>query len=162
MNKTRALTSLLACAVAAGALASVGSSTNASSARQRIAIVERVSLAGGKSTFELVPLSPGPLKHDIGTVGPGGEFTGYITRNGLRIQVGSGTDNLAGKQGSFRLTGSIEHVPIVGGYFVDSGEWTFSAGTGRYAGVSGGGRFVAVVLPSNRILARNEGYVRIG
>ena len=90
----------------------------------------------------------------------GGDFTGFITRDGLRIQIGTGTDNLSGGQGSFRVTGQIEHVPIVGGYFVDTGTWRLSAGTGVYVGLSGGGRYAAVVLPSNRILFRAEGFVR--
>ena len=46
------------------------------------------------------------------------------------------------------------------GYYVDSGTWSLSAGTGVYVGVSGGGRFVAVVLPSGRLLSRQEGFVR--
>ena len=148
--------------VAAGfaVAASISLATAATGTKQRVAIIERVSLTGGKSTFELIPLSPGPLVHDIGTVEPGGDFSGFITRNGLRIQLGSGSDNLTGSKGTVRLTAQIEHVPIVGGYYVDSGTWNLSAGTGAYAGLSGGGRFEAVVLPSGRILARNEGFTR--
>jgi hypothetical protein len=132
------------------------------STKQRIAIVEKVSLTGGTSTFELIPLSPGPLKRDSGTLAPGGDFTGYITRDGLRIQVGSGADNLTGANGTVRISGPFEHVPIAGSYAVDSGRWSMSAGTGSYASLSGGGRFAAVVLPSGRILARYEGYIRSG
>ncbi len=157
----RMVAASLAAAVAAGLCTSVvGAAGNAT--KQRIAIVERVSLAGGKSTFELIPLSPGPLKHDSGTVEPNGDFSGYITREGLRIQVGSGSDELTGKRGSFRLTGALEHVPIAGGYYVDTGRWSMSAGTGVYAGLVGGGRFVAIVLPSSRVLSRQEGFVRAG
>jgi hypothetical protein len=159
MSFQHRVAALLAAAIAATACASVVTAA-AGAARQRIAIVERVSLAGGKSTFELIPLTPGRLKPDRGTLEAGGEFTGFITRDGLRIQIGSGTDNLSGAHGSFRLTGQIEHVPIDGGYYVDTGTWSLSAGTGVYAGLGGGGRYAAVVLPSNRILLRAEGFVR--
>lgn len=160
MNVQRVFTSLVAVVIAAAALASIDTAAGTTVTKQRVAIVEKASLSGGKSTFELIPLSPGPLKHDSGTVASGGDFTGYITRNGLRIQVGAGSDDLTGTRGSFRVTQQIEHVPIVGGYYVDTGEWAFSAGTGVYAGVSGSGRFVAVVLPSSRILIRQEGFIR--
>jgi hypothetical protein len=150
---------LLAAAIGA-ALGATVTAVGGTTTKQRIAVVEKVSLAGGKSTFELIPLSPGPITADRGTLEPGGEFTGFITRDGLRIQIVSGSDNLSGAHGSFRLSGPIEHVPIVAGYYVDTGTWSFSAGTEDYAGVSGGGRFVAVVLPANRILFRAEGFVR--
>ena len=151
---------LLGAATAAAVCTAVAAGAGAEVTKQRVAIVERVSLAGGKSTFELTPLTPGPMKADKGTLVPGGEFTGFITREGLRIQIGNGTDTLSGANGSFRLTGPIEHVPIVGGYYVDTGTWALSAGTGVYARVSGSGRFAAVVLPSNRILFRAEGFIR--
>ena len=160
MSIQRAFASVVAVVIAAAAFASIVGAAGTTATKQRIAIVEKVSLTGGKSTFELIPLSPGPLKHDFVTLEPSGEFTGYITRNGLRIQVGAGADNLTGTRGSFRLTAQIEHVPITGGYYADSGEWSLSAGTGVYASVSGGGRFAAVVLPSGRILGRSEGFIR--
>ena len=159
MKIRRLPVSLVAIGAAAAAFALVATA-GTTDTKQRIAIVEKASISGGKSTFELVPLTPGPLKHDKGTLVPGGTFTGYITRNGLHIQVGDGADDLTGKLGTFRLTAHIEHVPIVGGYYVDSGTWSLSAGTGVYVGVSGGGRFVAVVLPSGRLLSRQEGFVR--
>lgn len=61
------------------ALSSVGSASPAAS-KQRIAIVERINFAGS-GTFELIPLSSGPLKRDTGSVsGTGSEKlsgTGY-------------------------------------------------------------------------------------
>ena len=51
--------SLVAIGAAAAAFALVATA-GTTDTKQRIAIVEKASISGGKSTFELVPLTPGP------------------------------------------------------------------------------------------------------
>jgi hypothetical protein len=159
MTIPRIVASLVVTLIAAASFSSIVSAGGPTATRQRVAILEKVSLSGGKSTFELVPLSAGPLTHDSGRVDPSGEFTGWITRDGLRVEVGSGIDTMTGAHGSFRVTQFIQHAPVVGGYYIDTGKWSFGAGTGGYVKVTGTGRLVGILLPSQKVLYRQEGFV---
>ena len=119
-----------------------------------------MNLVNSKGTFEVIPLSPGPLQHDTGTFDSSGEFGNFVVHGGLRLQIGHGSDALTGKQGTVALSQQVQHVNVVGGYFVDTGTWSFAGGTGAYVNLAGSDRFVAVALPSNRLLVRQKGIVR--
>ena len=74
--------------------------------RQRVAIVERTNFSGN-GTFELIPLSSGPLKHDAGRVTGFGTHSAPTLRNGQRTVRAAGTDTLKGKLGKFGLAWQI-------------------------------------------------------
>jgi hypothetical protein len=156
-------TAALAVAALAGTLFAASSDAGQKLVHQRIAIVERVSLsAGGKSTFELTPLSPGPLEHDSGTVEPSGDFTAQVIRRGMQILLGNGVDTLVGKHGTLRVVQDFQHVDIVAGYGSDAGTWSFKSGSGSYANLKAAGRLAGVSLPGARVLVREEGVVTTG
>ena len=134
--------------------------------KQRIAIEGTFSSAGG--AFKLIPLTPGPLKKDSGRFTT--TFTGApsnppppIVRNGQTVyQGGSATDQMTGKHGTLRVSAAhIEGVSAGGAYAIYTGTSTFGRGTGVYAGLGGGGTFVAVILPGQDRF-RYEGWVRAG
>ena len=162
MNTHRTVTFVGLACTAAAMLASLGAASPTVT-KQRIAIVERVGFNGGASTFEIIPLAPGSLKHDSGTIGAStGEEKGSVTRGGQRVTVIVGVDTLTGKYGTFQVSQRIERAELGGGYGVATGTWSFGNGTGAYATVSGGGRFAGLDLPSGRVLIRQDGYVRAG
>jgi hypothetical protein len=163
MNTHRTLTFVALASIAVAMFASLGAASPTVT-KQRVAIVERIGFNGGAATFEIIPLAPGPLKHDSGTIGPstGNENAGSVTRNGQRLTVIRGVDPMTGKQGSFEVSQKIERAELGGGYGVATGTWSFRGGTGAYARFTGGGRFAGLDLPSGRVLIRQEGYVRAG
>jgi hypothetical protein len=163
MNTRRTLMFVVFACIAVAMLASLGAASP-TAPRQRVAIVERIGFNGGASTFEIIPLAPGPLKHDSGTIGPatGEQNPGVVTRNGQRLAVIVGADPMTGKHGTFDVSQRIERAELGGGYGVATGTWSFRNGTGAYAGFTGGGRFAGLDLPSGRVLIRQEGYLRAG
>ena len=149
----------LACAVAA-IVASVGSATHQAT-KQRVAIVLRVGFSGA-GTFELIPLTPGPLKPDSGKVTGTGEHNAVVIRDGQRLTTLAGTDELKGKRGSLALSETIEIAEIGDGYRVTSGSWSFNIYTakGQYKGFEGGGRVSGIEFVNRHsLIARYEGYL---
>lgn len=153
---------VLACACAA-TLASVVSAGPAVT-KQRVAIVERGNPDPDVNglTFELIPLSPGPLEHDSGAVYATGNqhFGNPVIRNGQQVFPLVGTDRLVGKNGTFMLAQRLESVDLDTAYSIQTGAWSFKNGTGAYAGFAGSGRFAGVFLmKTNRVVSRLEGFV---
>jgi hypothetical protein len=162
LTKAKAL--VFACLAAAVLLAtssgsaSVGGVT-ATTAKQKIAIEEK-SAAGSKiSTFKLIPLSAGPLAADSGTFTSSAKLLRTVIRNGKKVWFYSGFDNLKGKHGTMRISGLSAVTTARGGYYVGVGTWKIRAGTGAYAGVSGGGDAKAVAAPGGAASGHYTGYI---
>lgn len=152
-----------ACVVVA-TLASVGSAGSLTAAKQRIAIIQRTNFAGS-GTFELVPVSPGPLKRDSGTVSGSGTHDAPVVRGGLRVTPFSGAFELKGKRGTLRISEVLESTEVADGYGHDTGTWSINiyATTGVYKGYAGEGRSVGVSRASDRrVVFRSEGFVTKG
>jgi hypothetical protein len=159
MNLHRTL-ALGALAAIAAILTVTTGAAGSTPAKQRIAIVEKIGFNGGKATFEVIPLTPGPLQHDSGTIDASdGDQLGTVTRNGQRLAVLAGVDSLTGKQGKLELSARFERAELGGGYGVATGTWSLKSGTGAYANVVGGGRLASLDLPLGRIFVRQDGYV---
>lgn len=151
------LGSLAALIVAGSMLASVVSA-NPNATKQRISILGKLGTGSGP-TFQLIPLTKGPLKRDSGTFLANGQINGPVISNGQRVKTILGYDDLTGYQGTFKMSQSVESVAIGGGYTVDTGTWSLQGLTGAYAGLTGEGRFAAVGFPSGKLLSRQEGWV---
>jgi hypothetical protein len=159
MNTQIVATSIVA-GVCAATLTAAGSAMQTVS-KQRVAIVERVNGQGG-GTFQLIPLSSGPLKADSGKVSHGGDSLGTITRQGQRLKRASGTDELRGKLGSFKINRAIEIAEVGDGYSTYGGTWSLDIYVQKrqYLGFSGGGRLAAVELPHDGgTILRQEGFL---
>jgi hypothetical protein len=128
--------------------------------KQRVAIEARLHLASGKGTWTLIPLSPGFLKRDSGTLVGGGTFKPpRIKPDGQKVIVILGKDSLTGRNGTFEVTQRVESVTVPG-FETARGTWSFKGRTGVYASVGGGGGFAAVGPVNAGVLyAREEGYI---
>ena len=155
---------LAVAAVAGGAgviLVSAGSA-GPNAAKQRIAIVESASVDSG-GTFELIPITRGPLKHDTGgvTLSATASQT-QVLRGGLRVTPVIAVSTMTSKLGTFKLTQKIDGFEVSEGYSSDRGTWSIRAGTGVYAGVTGSGRLGVVGLSTGQELIRQEGFIHKG
>lgn len=160
MEQSRRFVPVLVACVAAATFLSVASA-NPAETRQRIAIVVRANFAGS-GTFELISLSPGPLQRDSGKVTSNGSHNGTRIRGGQRVTLISGTDALRGKQGTLRVTQSIETAEVGDGHEVITGTWSLDiyTTTGAYKGFVGGGRLSGIEFrKTNRLIIRQEGFV---
>lgn len=146
--------------ISAVTIASVASG-GPSATKQRIAIDGRLVLAANKGTWTLIPLTSGPLKKDSGTINGGGVLKPpVISKNGQRVIVVIGKDVHTGKSGTFVVTQRVETVDAGHGWSAGHGTFTFKSGTGAYAGVTGGGAFIAASSPPGNVLySRQEGYI---
>ena len=155
-----------------GVVATVSSAaTDATSApvnKQRVAVEGVYSVVTGKGTFKLVPLTPGPLKADSGTLLGSGVVKPKIIRNGQGVTVIAGSDSYAGKNGSFTMIERLEEVtvggPLAGGarYRIVTGTWRLAGGTGAYENVTGQGAYASISFPRHGNNGRfsAEGIVR--
>jgi hypothetical protein len=161
LSRRLVVVAALACSLAA-VLASTGLATR-SATKQRIAIVVYASVDQGGS-FEVIPLSPGPIKHDKGSVTLAANVKAAVVRGGLRVIPVLAVTTTTSKLGGFTLSQKIESVEVGGGYSSDRGTWALKAGTGKYAGVTGSGRVAAVGFPGGvgQISMRHEGFVTTG
>ena len=144
------------------AAAASGASGHVAATKQRIAIEGKLVLATNKGSWTLLPLSPGPLKKDSGTLVGVGIFKPAIMRNGQKVTVIIGTDVMTGKSGKIVIKQRVESVQAGRGSLADTGTFTFHGKTGAYKGVTGGGGF-AVARPANSpiLYSRQEGMVTI-
>jgi hypothetical protein len=160
----KAIAVLFACLAAAVLLtASSGSASvgavAATTAKQKISIEEKSSPGSKIGTFKLTPLTAGPLVADSGTFTSSAKLQRTVVRNGKKVWFYSGFDNLKGKHGTMRISGLSAVTTARGGYYVAVGTWKIRAGTGAYAGVSGGGSAKAVAAPSGAAQGRYVGYI---
>jgi hypothetical protein len=129
---------------------------------QRIAVTGKANLETNKGTFQLIPLTKGPLTKDSGPVRacsiPCSLRKSFI-RNGQRITPILGGDTYVGKRGTFQLYQRLESVDVAFGYSIQTGSWELRNGTGAYAGFKGSGRFAGVGFPAFRTYTRQEGFV---
>jgi hypothetical protein len=163
MQWHRRITALAVAIVALTGFAS-GATGEPSATKQRIAIEERFVLATGKGTFRIIPLSPGPLKKDTGTLVGGGEVSApFIKKNGQKVNIVKGFSNYSGRNGTLRVTQRVETHNAGFGNGADTGTWSVKTGTGLYAGLRGGGGFAAAgSLKTGIVFSRSEGYVITG
>ena len=130
-----------------------------SAAKQRIAIEGKFSIATGKSTWKLFPLSKGELTVDGGRGTGTGSPRPAVIRNGQSVTPLTGGDTLTSKRGVISLRETLRSHPAGLGYSADIGTWSFSGVSGDYAGYTGGGGFAAAGTPNGIVLFRMEGYV---
>jgi hypothetical protein len=162
MNAHRRSTFVALGCVGAAMVASLGAASPTAS-KQRIAIVERIDLSTIAGTFELIPLSPGPLKHDSGSVAGTGAEGRSIIRDGQRVTPITGVDTMTSSRGTFQVSQKVGRVEVADGSGLATGAWSIKNGTGVYATFVGSGRFAGIDSAgtnSGRLLIRQEGYVR--
>lgn len=159
-RQTAAGTAVLVAAAFLSASASVAQARTHAT-KQRIAIEERITLGAQSGTFRLIPLTPGPLKADSGTLTYMAQQVPAVIRDGQRAARYKGTDVLAGKRGTLRIPNTTASTDAGGGYSVGTGTWSFGRGTGTYAGLSGRGRASVAATPSGLIMTRYEGYASV-
>jgi hypothetical protein len=147
-------------AMTAAGLLTIGTASSAPVAKkQRISLVGTFSTLTGTGTWRLVPLTPGPLEADSGTLTGSGSTGPTTFRNGQRVVVITGGDTMTGKRGAFAVTQSVESTNVGRRYSADIGTWSLRGGTGAYEGLTGKGRFAAVGLPNGTLLVNQEGWV---
>ena len=155
---------VLAVLAAAVTLTSVASAVP-KAAKQRVAINMKVI---PESTFVLIPLQPGALKRDSGSIRGSSNWmqTGCPTvlREGQKVWTCSPvTWTLSGKRGTLTIREKNEWVDPgndKSGCHIAFGTWKVVRGTGQYAGIAGGGRS-ANEAHCNEWYARQEGFVSV-
>jgi hypothetical protein len=153
--------------VALGAAVTLTSVAAASptAAKQRVAINMKVI---PESTFALIPLQPGALKRDSGSIRGSSNWmqTGCpeVVREGQKVWTCSPvTWTLSGKRGTLTIREQNEWVDPgndKSGCHIAFGTWKVVRGRGQYAGITGGGRS-AHEAHCNEWYARQEGFVSV-
>jgi hypothetical protein len=127
--------------------------------KQRIAIEERIAPAAQSGTFRLIPLTPGAVKADSGTLTYTAQQLPTVMPDGQRTARYKGIDTLSGKRGTLRISNATASTDAGGGYSVGTGTWSLGHGTNKYTGLIGNGRASVAGTPSGLIITRYEGYV---
>jgi hypothetical protein len=160
IRRTAALIAVLACGSAVLLLSVASASSTA--VKQRISISGSVNFGTGAVSWQLIPLSPGPLKRDSGSAQGSPSRGAKKLLNGQTVIQVSNSEVNTGRHGTFVLARKLVNTEVGSRYSADVGTWRFSKGTGQYKGFTGGGRLAGVVLPSGIDLFNHEGYVTIG
>ena len=161
IQRITALVVLLACssAVVLLSVASAGSTAT----KQCVSFLMNFNPGTETASWQLIPLSPGRLKRDEGSSTGGGTIGAPSLRNGQRVTPISGSDMMTGKRGTLVISQTLVSAQVGNRYTADVGTWKFVSGTGAYKGLTGGGRFAGVGLPSgNTVLINQEGCLRVG
>jgi len=119
----------------------------------------------GSGTFTLQGASA--ADSDSGTLTFVKSFNGRYgrTSDGLLFQSAQRTDTLTGKHGKLVIRSTGRQFPVVkNDNYVWVGTWSIVSGTGKYAGLKGGGGVVGILLPSTHaeeqvVSLRYEGFV---
>ena len=149
----RKLAALVAVAFVVAATAAVAQSGS-------VATKQRIAIQGDNDkTFVLKPLGAGALKGDSGAA----DFCCWksidVMRDGQKIEIAKDQKlTLVGKRGTLAAVNRLEWIPV-GPYGLATGTWRIVSGTGAYAGMAGGGRLVALLLPNKQARWRFEGLV---
>lgn len=157
----KALHAVLVALAAAVTLASVASA-GPDAARQRVAITMQEEATTTVDQFVLSPLQAGAVKPDSGE--PSGAIPPkrVVMRGGQAVSVyDHGITTLNGKRGSIVFRYRSEYVEAGNGYNVGTGTWKVVRGTGRYAGITGGGRAGHVFLDGGPWSSRLEGFLTL-
>lgn len=154
----RKISAVLAVAAAGGiaALLTTGAAAGSSAKQQRVAIV----LGGGDaSTFELTPMSSGPLHADSGTVDACCWTNRDVVRDGQAASIDNPKLTFKGKHGTFTWRGKVTFVDVNNDYTVATATWKITHGTGAYAHLTGHGRqaFVQKTAESQNVADKAEG-----
>jgi len=158
------LAATIGTALLAGATA-FAASGEAAAQRQRIGINMVVNDATDTATFTFHRLTAKTLTDvpgeqiDSGTASMGGGAFGQEYRNGMKVMNAVRRPTLDGKDGTLRLVQRYDESEMQNGVRVQLGTWTIAKGTGAYADVKGGGRYVAVKTSNGRTFVRQEGWV---
>ena len=135
--------------------------TQPTTVKQRISLVGTFSTLTGSGTWRLIPLTPGPLERDSGSLTGSGSAGRTILRNGQRVTIITGGDTLTGKRGLLAVSQRVESTDVGRRYSADVGTWRLKGQLGAYKGVTGTGRFAAVGLPNGTIIVNQEGWVTV-
>jgi hypothetical protein len=84
-----------------------------------------------------------------------------VIREAQSVSLYDGVSTLRGKRGTLVMRYHSEYVDAGNGYHVGSGTWKVVRGTGRYAGVAGGGRSGDVWLERGPWSSHNEGFLTV-
>lgn len=134
-------------------------------ARQRVAINMKLI---PESTFALIPLQPGALKRDSGSIRGSSNWLQVgcptVIREGQKVWTCSAvTWTLTGKRGTLTIRERNEWVDPgnpESGCHIAFGTWKVVRGTGQYRGLAGGGRS-ANEAHCDEWYARQEGFVSV-
>ncbi len=153
----------LALAALATVAMTVASTVSAASQarEQRIMLEQKHRFGAETGTFVLYGLTEGPVDLDSGRYTIVAAEKPYIVRRGQRAAVYVAVETLTGKRGTFSIRWRVEFVGAGEGATVGTGSWSLLRGTGRYTGLTGGGRLAAVVMtPRGFTSAQFEGLLR--
>jgi len=158
----RKISAVLAVAAAGGiaALLATGAAAGSAAKQQRIAIV----LGGNADTFQLTPLTSGPVHGDSGTVGACCFTNRDVTRDGQSVSIDNPKLTFKGKHGTFTWRSRITFVDINNDYTVATAVWKITHGTGAYAHLQGHGRqaLVQKTTESQNVADKAEGIFTVG
>jgi hypothetical protein len=165
MRLTHTLVAMvIVAAFVAGATAYAGSG-EATVQRQRIGINMVVNDRTDTAAFTVYRLrastlldTPGELL-DSGTTYQYGAGWSTESLNGMKVVNVQRHPILEGKDGFLQLLQTYNENEMQNGVRVQSGTWKIEKGIGMWAGVKGGGRYVAVSMPNRRTFVRQEGWV---
>jgi len=155
MTHRRVLTGVGLVAVAA---VTVGLATAGSATRQQRVEITFHSLA---KTFELDPLTSGPIRRDSGTYSSCCWTRRFYTRDGQSIEIDNPTVTMKGKRGTFVWHELLTFVDINNGYDVATGPWTIVRGTRAYSRLHGHGREDAVDKNNVEVAVQDQGVVEL-
>lgn len=128
-------------------------------ARQTIAIEERSTAGSAKGTFKLIPLTPGSVKADAGTVTFSVQARPTVVVNGQRVTTYVNDEVLKGKRGVLTIRSVMRSTDGGGGFLVGTGTWSVTTGTKAYKTLKARGGASGVVTSLKAISTRYEGYV---
>lgn len=165
MRRVHALLAVvIGAALVAGATAYAGSG-EATAQRQRIGIGMVVNDNTDTGTFTLYRLRANtptdvtgePL--DSGTASIDGGAFGHEYRSGMKVLSAVRGLTLDGQDGTLQLVQRYDESEMQNGVRLQLGAWRIAKGTGAYADVKGGGRYIAFKTTNGRTFVRQEGWV---
>ena len=159
-RRTYTLAGLVAGIFASLLLSAASAGTTAT--KQRVSFLFNFNTQTGEGSWQLVPLTRGPLKRDSGTSTGGGSIGRRVFLQGQRVTPISGSDVMTGGRGKLVLTQKLVSAEVGSRYTADIGSWRVASGTGAYEGITGGRRFAGVGLPGGTVIINEEGYVTVG
>lgn len=154
----RIRTAVVLAVVALVAFVAASAAIAESRPKQRVAIT--IDPARSGEPFVLVPLTPGRIALDKGSVAWQTESQRMLVRNEERIRRWVGTGTFDGENGTLVIHFRIDWRDAGRSHEAGWGTWRALRGTGSYAGVSGSGTSAHVWVPRGPISARLAGLLR--
>lgn len=160
----RKISAVLALAAAGGiaVLLATGTAAGSAAKQERIAIL--LDFGSSPGTFQLTPLSSGPVRGDSGTVSACCWTNRNVTRDGQSASIDDPTLTFKSKRGTFSWHARVTYVDLNNDYTVATANWKITHGTGAYAHLEGHGRqaFVQKTAASQNLADKAEGIVTMG